>query len=124
MSSFTTTADMRIEGEFTFQMLAAFEFHVGQYPSEEIVTVPAGFVTDLASVPRALWSIFPPHGSWAKAAIVHDYLYSSGKTSRVYADRVFLEGMEVLGVPLLKRQLMYWAVRLFGESSFNATRLM
>jgi hypothetical protein len=36
---------------------------------------PAGFVTDLASIPRPIWSFFPPDGPWVKGAIVHDFLY-------------------------------------------------
>ncbi|ENL4830298.1 DUF1353 domain-containing protein, partial [Salmonella enterica subsp. enterica serovar Teko] len=30
------------------------------------------------------------------------------------ADKIFLDGMTVLGVPKWKRTVMYWAVRLFG----------
>jgi len=39
------------------------------------VTVPAGFVTDLASVPRLLWAIVPRDGLYNGAAVVHDFLY-------------------------------------------------
>ena len=39
------------------------------------VTVPAGFVTDLASVPRLLWAIVPRDGLHNGAAVVHDFLY-------------------------------------------------
>src|SRR5438093_7156274 len=38
------------------------------------VKVPAGFVTDLASVPVFLTWIFPRYGKYTKAAILHDYL--------------------------------------------------
>lgn len=41
----------------------------------EIITVPAGFVTDLTSVPRVFWSFVPPDGPWVKAAVIHDFLY-------------------------------------------------
>ena len=46
----------------------------------ESIVVPAGFETDLASVPRAAWALIAP---WdvARAAIVHDILY---KTIRQY----------------------------------------
>lgn len=40
--------------------------------------VPDGFVTDGASVPRALWWLFPPTGRYFLAAVVHDYLLSIG----------------------------------------------
>lgn len=119
MSSFTTPADLRMLEDYKFEILQPFEFHVGEFPSEEVIVVPAGTVTDLASVPRLLWAIFPPHGRWAKAAIVHDYLYQGAIKTKDYADRVFFDAMTVLGVPKWRRVLMYWAVRLFGRGSYR-----
>lgn len=118
MSSFTTPADLRMLDDYRWQVLAPFEYHVGAYPSATVICVPAGTVTDLASVPRLLWAIFPPHGRWAKAAIIHDFLYARGIGSKAYADRTFLEAMEVLGVSRVTRTLMYWAVRLFGRGAY------
>lgn len=46
--------------------------------SEPIIRVPAGFVTDFASIPRAFWVVLPPTGKYGKAAVVHDYLYVMG----------------------------------------------
>ena len=37
------------------------EYQTGPDP-EELILVPAGFVTDLASVPRIVWSFYPPDG--------------------------------------------------------------
>lgn len=118
MSSFTTEADMRILDKYRFKMLSPFEYHVGAYPSKDVIRVPKGFVTDLASTPRALWWIFPPHGKWAKAAIVHDYLYVYKVKTKAYADNVFYEAMGVLGVPDWQRKIMYLAVRLFGRGNY------
>jgi hypothetical protein len=84
------------------------------------VTVPAGFTTDFASVPRILWNLFPPYGKHARAAILHDYLYShAGNCSRFLADAFFLETMHDLGVPWLTRNLMYSAVRYFGRTAWR-----
>ena len=118
MSKFTTPADLRLLEHEKWEILTQFEYHVGSYPSDDVIRVPAGFVTDLASVPRMLWSILPPHGEYAKAAIIHDYLYTIGLCSKQYADNVFLEAMTVLGVAMWRRKLMYWAVRLFGKGNF------
>lgn len=87
-----------------------------------IITVPAGFLTDGASVPRIFWNIFPPYGSYFRAAIIHDFLYSCRNTkfNRLESDRIFLEAMTVLGIGWLKRQTIYRAVRLGGASSFKA----
>lgn len=119
MSSFTTPADLRMLDDYRWQVLAPFEYHVGSYPSGTVISVPTGTVTDLATVPRLLWALFPPHGRYAKAAIVHDYLYAQAIGSKAYADRTFLEAMEVLGVSRFTRMVMYWTVRLFGRGNYR-----
>ena len=119
MSSFTTPADLRMLDDYRWQVLAPFEYHVGCYPSRKVISVPVGTVTDLATVPRLLWAIFPPHGRYAKAAIVHDYLYAKAIGSKAYADRTVLEAMEVLGVSRFTRMVMYWTVRLFGRGNYR-----
>jgi hypothetical protein len=119
VSKFTTPADLRLHGHYTWELLAPFEYHVGNYPSERVICVPAGTVTDLASVPRVLWAIFPPHGKYAKAAIVHDYLYAQAIGTKAEADSIFNEAMAVLGVPKWRRRAMYAAVRLFGRGAFD-----
>ncbi|EOH0861805.1 DUF1353 domain-containing protein, partial [Salmonella enterica subsp. enterica] len=35
------------------------------------------------------------------------------------ADKIFLDGMTVLGVPRWKRTVMYWAVRMFGRGNYG-----
>lgn len=80
--------------------------------------VPAGFETDFASIPRIFWNILPPIGSYAQAAVVHDYLYQTRKISRKEADLTFLLLMKSDGVNFLIRTIMYWAVRLFGGSHY------
>ena len=83
------------------------------------VHVPKGFRTNFASTPWWLWAIFPPRGRWSRAAILHDYIYSQpGECSRFLADALFREAMESSGVPLWRRFLMYYAVRLFGWSAW------
>jgi len=83
------------------------------------ITVPAGFQTDLASVPRFLWAIFPPFGKYTEAAIVHDYLYTWQPCTRAQADDVLMEGMQTLGVSCISRQLIYGSVRAFGGSYWD-----
>ena len=87
------------------------------------LTIPAGFVTDFASVPWPFWSFIRPWGKWGKAAVVHDWLYQthraeygpySARIDRRFADDIFLEAMIILGVKPWRRKLMYWGVRLFG----------
>lgn len=78
------------------------------------IQVRMGFETDFASVPRFLWSVFPPAGKYSRAAVIHDWLYRETVVSRFLADAIFREAMAQLGVPLWKRVLMFYAVRAFG----------
>lgn len=81
------------------------------------ITVPKGFVTDYASVPRGLWNLFPPHGKYSAGAVIHDYLYRRTLLDRKFCDRVFLEAMELLGVNWFSRHTIYRGVRLFGGAA-------
>lgn len=78
---------------------------------ELTVRVPAGFCTDLASVPWPLHLLpsLHPNGAWALAAILHDYLCLSHEVTRTDADYVFLRVMTDHHVRL--RWVAYLAVR-------------
>ena len=123
MSTFTTPAILELVGENRWRLAMPFEYHVGTYPSDEVICVPAGFVTDLASIPRLLWPLLPPQGRYAKAAILHDWLYALGpagdEAARRRADDIFAEAMAVLGCPAWQRWVIHRAVRLFGGSAFG-----
>lgn len=87
-------------------------------PGGTVIDVPAGVNTDLASIPRLLWSILPPNGNYAPAAIVHDRLYRDHRVgavmvTRIQADAVLLAAMAELGdVAWLTRWVIYLAVRI------------
>ena len=86
------------------------------------VEIPYGFVTDLASVPRILWPIIASFGKHSTAAVLHDYLYrKAGKHnwSRRWCDDQFYEAMLALGTHRFRAGVMYRAVRLFGQRSFQ-----
>jgi len=76
--------------------------------------VPADFDTDFASSPRLLWWLVPPTGVYTRAAVLHDWLYRTGHTSRRDADRVFLAVMLELKTRRLRALAMWGAVRAFG----------
>lgn len=84
--------------------------------------VPAGFVTDFASIPRVFWRVLPPVGKYSPAAVAHDYLYQAGNGKRADADMVFRDRMKALGVGWCVRNVMYWAVRAFGWCAWNRYR--
>lgn len=87
-----------------------------------MIEVSAGFITDLATVPRIFWILLPPDGKYAKAAIIHDWMYDNTLRTKKEADRIFLDGMTVLGAPKWKRTVMYWAVRAFGRGMYGKER--
>lgn len=112
MSSFTGPLIVKKVGDRLWELHTDFEYHVGSEDSLDFITVPAGFQTDFASVPRIFWSLFPPDGRYTGAAVVHDWICKTDniRTWKEKAD-IFIEAMEVLKVPWIKRQTMYWAVR-------------
>lgn len=102
-----------------------------------LLVVPDGFVTDLASVPRAPLAFLLAGDRAHGPAIVHDYLYQThiAVRDRAEADAVFLEAM---AAPLpfepdfpwqeapvsvkegWRRRLMWAAVRIAGERAWDA----
>ena len=109
------------------------------------ITVPAGYVTDLASVPRAAWTIISPFDV-ARSAVVHDLLYeyintqykhvnesaaaedgpATKKEREVYrkiADHVFKVAMKNSNppVPGWKVFIAWSTVRMFGRWAINSS---
>jgi len=81
--------------------------------------IPAGFKTDYASIPKIFRNIYEPSGPARFPAILHDYLYQKlgagpHYKNRKQSDDLFLEAMQLVGVDLLQRRLIYQAVRTFG----------
>ena len=86
-----------------------------------VITVPAGFPTDLASTPRIPF-VYEACGNIAtKAAVVHDYLYTSGRESRAVADAVLREAAALAGVSWWQRWAMWAGVRIGGASHYTAS---
>ena len=112
--------------------------HCGvQVTKKNVISVPKGYITDLASVPRFCWAFIAPFDV-ARAAVVHDILYEKINTAykdgkiitkqdreryRKVADDVFKEGMEsaVPEVPKWKIWSAYNAVRVFGRWAINSS---
>lgn len=83
------------------------------------VTVPKGFVTDLASIPSIFFSALRPDGEYAYAAVIHDYLYWTQTRSRDEADDILKLAMEDFMVGTVKISAIYVAVRLVGKAAWN-----
>lgn len=88
---------------------------IQHYPALGRFTVPKGFQTDLASIPAPWRWIWPPHGHYTEAAVVHDWLYTENQVTKYLADFAFLMLMREYGVKEWKCKMFYWAVRKFGN---------
>lgn len=86
----------------------------------KMITVPAGALTDFASVPAVFWTRLPPFGKYGVAAVIHDWLYWTQPCTREDADHVLLEAMTDAGVDSATRLLIYNAVRLGGQHGWDA----
>ena len=90
------------------------------------ITVPEGFKTDLASVPRipliyALWGARSHYES-----CVHDYLFRSDSIPEVVfkvANKVFLEAMKSRLKPWWIRWPMYWGVCIGSALCFHVKKV-
>lgn len=101
----------------------SFTYYTDAMVDRHWVTIPLGFLTDGASVPRVFWNLLPPWGQYGNAAIVHDYLCEhltltseNGTTimiDRTTVDAVLNEAMTVLEVSAWKRIPIYAAVRFY-----------
>lgn len=81
--------------------------------------MPAGLVTDLASVPRLPLAFLLTGDIIHAEAIVHDWLYGTRMVAtQAIADAVLAEAMVVLEKPAWRRWLIYRGVRLGGASSW------
>ncbi len=102
-----------------FELKEPFLYIVNFKPCE-VVSVPAGFITDLASIPKFFWALVgSPNGRYGKAAVIHDYLYFKQIYSRQKSDRIFYEAMQSLQVPFWRRWSMYHSVRTFAWIPWN-----
>ncbi|WP_162794178.1 DUF1353 domain-containing protein [Runella rosea] len=78
--------------------------------------IPAGYVSDFASVPQLFFWLIPPHGRTANACVVHDYLYEHKpvKATRREVDLFWRELLKQCNVPAWQVWIMYGYVRAFG----------
>lgn len=106
-------------GRCVYRLLDRLDYANGAHT----ISVPAGFVTDLESLPRL------PIVSWLmgdrpvhRAAVLHDYLYRKDSTPHVdrsEADALFLEAMLSTGLSRVFALPFYWGVRIGGAASFG-----
>jgi len=87
--------------------------------SQDSLTVPVGFVTDLASIPPALQSFIQQNGPSLLPAVVHDYLYWKQTCTRDQSDQILLLAMIEHAVPEAQRFAIYQAVHFAGMFAWD-----
>lgn len=121
-------------GKKYFKVTQSFRYYLNEENPDVWGYVPAGFLSDGASVPKPFWWLLPPWGSYGQAAVLHDILCETKtlfkeeipyEITRKDADEIFLEAMNHLGVKWYVRYPMFLAVRAWGIFGWgpNKTRL-
>lgn len=97
-------------------------FEPFSYTDDDDVTYMAarGMTTDMASIPRELWSIMPPFGKYTGAAVIHDMLYQTQMVSKEKADHLLADMMDLAGVPHMERMAIYDGVKFGGQPAWDA----
>jgi hypothetical protein len=93
--------------------------YLSDIPGVGLITVPEGFASDYASIPKELWGILPPWGQYGSAAVLHDLEYWNQRLSREQADAVLREASLALGVDEGLVDVIYHAVRTFGQTAWD-----
>lgn len=88
------------------------------------IEAPAGFATDLASIPRLFRNLpwFDPNGASRRPAVVHDWLYSSRQGFRLgkeFADNFLRDSLIAEGAAKGTALAFYLAVRVGGRSHWD-----
>jgi len=89
-------------------------------------TVPAGFKSDLASVPKWLRSVATPWNQSARAGVLHDCGYrwfEIWRLSRRELDLIYMQALMDDGVSRWRAWIQKMAVRVTGGRAWNNWRL-
>lgn len=86
----------------------------------EFIIVPAGFVTDFASIPQALWSLgLTPYDQYSRAAIIHDWLYWTQVCTKAQSDRLLVIAMKESAVGTFDEFAVYKGVQVGGAKAWS-----
>jgi hypothetical protein len=107
--------------EERFKLLERFRYDSVRTGASYVIPAGDSFRTDLASVPFFLTWLVPKGGTHTPAALLHDGLtpgkdepqsYIGPSVTRHGADVLFRDALGELGVPVIRRWLMYAGVSL------------
>ena len=123
MSRFVTTLKTEQTDRRTYKLLDAL---VLADEDQRTIIVPAGFVTDFASIKVlhnaflfVLFALVSGYGNYA--ATIHDWLYLGGQLSRKDADAVLYRALRAEGVARWRAYLFWLGVRIGGAKHYTKT---
>lgn len=90
--------------------------------TQDSVVVPAGFVTDFASIPEELQSFASAMGPWTVGGVIHDYLYweqGPQGCTRDEADGIFRLVMLENKASNFEAKAMHFALKMAGAKAFS-----
>ncbi|WP_431482121.1 DUF1353 domain-containing protein [Pseudomonas gorinensis] len=123
MSKFLNTLKTEQDGKWDRTLLADLSL---QDDDHGLITVPAGFRTDFASIQFlhniflfVLYALLAGYGNYA--ATVHDWLYTTGPLTRKQADAVLYRGLRAEGVARWRAWLFWAGVRIGGGKRYKIT---
>lgn len=112
-------------GKALFAALPGYRYYIGSESSGRWVDVETGFITDGATIPRALWWLLPPIEEYTQCTTLHDKLCTTYfvtelhngvecnvPVTRVEIDAILKESMDVLEVTPWKKKLIMAGVNL------------
>jgi hypothetical protein len=82
---------------------------------DEIVTIPAGYKTDFASIPRPFRWLLPSTGKVARPALLHDWLLHRDDKR---ATKIFNAALKAAKVTTIQRWIMVAFVFVWTFSDF------
>lgn len=128
MSSFTAPLDVRSLPDGRIALLRPLKWYSVHEP-ERTVTVPLGFTCDGASIPRLFWPLIghPLSSTVIRSGALHDHLYwrhsfDRRPITRRRADLEFRYALAVDGTGVVRRWLMWAAVRAFGYWAWHSIK--
>ena len=123
MSRFITTLKTEQTDRRTYKLLDDL---VLADDDQRTIIVPAGFVTDFASIQVlhnaflfVLFALVSGYGNYA--ATIHDWLYFSGQVSRKDADAVLYRALRAEGIARWRAWLFWAGVRIGGAKQYTKT---
>ena len=82
------------------------------------ITVPKGFHTNGADIPRIFWAIWPPNRSdYLSAVVIHDYLCDLEEYEK--ADEYFREILQILEIGDTTTYLFYNLPKMYHKIKYK-----